>query len=206
MKKFGFTLSEILVTIAVIGVISSIVVPMVGDILPDQDKMKVLKCYKTIVDINKEILSDPSLYWTPANSNCTGLYCYQQPINPDYDDSKFSGFNKYLLLFASKLDSDFSGNISGSQSVASFRTPDGIDWKLELSGLYTYTITVDLDDSANSTNAVYDATTKKPDRFSFYISPDGKVSAGDSLTKAYLSNPYKMNDKKKDYEAAKNLK
>lgn len=205
MKKFGFTLSEILVTIAVIGVISSIVVPMVGDILPDQDKMKVLKCYKTIVDINKEILSDSSLYWTPADSDCVGLDCDQMPINPEFAKSKYSGEDKYLLLFTSKLDSDFSGNIGSGQSEVSFRTPDGNDWNVVHLGSYNYTITVDLDDSANSTNAVYDATTKKPDRFSFYISSDGKVTGNDPLTKAYLKNPHKLNDKKKDYEAAKNM-
>ena len=204
MKKFGFTLSEILVTIAVIGVISSIVVPMVGDILPDQDKMKVLKCYKTIVDTNNELLNDPSLYWTPDDEDCLGFGCVQKPIDPKYkDNNNIFGVNKYLLLFADKLENDVDSSLFPSKSGVKFNTPDGLYWTLTAASNGEYNMTIDLNGSEGP-NASY-STTQKPDIFTFKVSESGKVSGNDNLTKAYLKNPHKLNDKKKDYEAAKNM-
>ena len=42
--------------------------------------------------------------------------------------------------------------------------------------------------------------------FSFNIDINGAVTGRDALTKAYLENPSKLNDKKADYARAKALK
>jgi len=46
MKKLGFTLSEIIVTLCIIGVVAAITAPLIENLVPDKNKMMVLKYYK----------------------------------------------------------------------------------------------------------------------------------------------------------------
>ena len=48
MKKFGFTLSELVVAVSIIGVASALIVPIVGKIIPDTKKVTVLKYHRLI--------------------------------------------------------------------------------------------------------------------------------------------------------------
>ena len=41
MKKYGFSLSEILVALAVVGIVAAIITPMSSAILPDKNKVEV---------------------------------------------------------------------------------------------------------------------------------------------------------------------
>ena len=43
MKKFGFTLMEIIVTIGIIGVVAAITAPTINNIMPDKNKIKVMQ-------------------------------------------------------------------------------------------------------------------------------------------------------------------
>ena len=58
MRKMGFTLSEVLIALTIIGVVAAISAPLVNNVIPDKNKAIVLKAHKTISDINSEIL-DP---------------------------------------------------------------------------------------------------------------------------------------------------
>jgi hypothetical protein len=61
-------------------------------------------------------------------------------------------------------------------------------------------------DPSRAGSTIYSSTnTKKIDTFRFKINPDGSVEGDDSLTKAYLRNPHKLNDRKADYDVAKSL-
>ena len=40
MKKFGFTLAEMIIAIAVVGVLAAASVPLVNSIIPDREKFK----------------------------------------------------------------------------------------------------------------------------------------------------------------------
>ena len=56
MNKKGFTLAEVLIALAIIGVTAAITAPMLSSLMPDKHKAMVLKYYKTITDINKDLL------------------------------------------------------------------------------------------------------------------------------------------------------
>ena len=43
MKKFGFTLAELLITLTIVGISVALVAPAVSNIMPDANKAKVLK-------------------------------------------------------------------------------------------------------------------------------------------------------------------
>ena len=60
MKKTGFTVSEIVIALAVIGVIATFVTPMVARLFPDKNKAMVLKVHKTVQDINSALLDNTS--------------------------------------------------------------------------------------------------------------------------------------------------
>ena len=58
MKKQAFTLSEILISLTIIGVVAAITSPLISGIIPDKDKVAVLKVYKTVTELNQTLLND----------------------------------------------------------------------------------------------------------------------------------------------------
>ena len=206
MKKFGFTLAEVIVTLGIIGLLAAITAPLLGSLTPDQNKIKVLKAYKILSDVTIEILNDPSLYL--KNSEGERLNYTEQPTHLDYLDSKYKGDNKFSYILASKLELNAEPSASGND--VTFTTIDGINWVTSPVTESGVNITIDLDEPESGEDKTYDEFTEgskpKPDRFSFEVDLRGNVRGGDSLTKAYLANPNKLNDKKADYAKAEELK
>ncbi len=204
MKRRGFTLAEVLITLAIIGVVAAAMAPTIGNLIPDKNKAQVIKIYKTIADINESLLNNPSLYYS-GGSNCQGFACFQQPLDSPYNiDSKYSGNTKYPYLLASHLQTTKDPVASGTG--IKFTTVDGIDWYVGYSSsLNKIQIEVDLNGDEEP-NKVYSTKCDKPDTFMFTLNPpDGKLQPGDALTDAYLKNPVKLNDKKKDYKTAESI-
>lgn len=215
MKKLGFTLSEVIIALGIIGIIAAITTPLIGGIIPDKDKVQVLKYYKVINDITQTLVNDTGLYWQPAGVSyvCIGISCIQTPLLPKYSDpNKYFGSRKFQYLFADHLDLMEGPTISRDFK---FKTKDGVSWKMSyLSGMgfedgvlhskHEETVVVDLNDT-KAPNCFYSSSCKKPDQFRFKINKYGKVTGHDPLTKAYLENPHKLNDKKADYARAKEL-
>lgn len=204
MKNLGFTLAEIIATLGIIGILAAITAPMLGSLTPDQDKIKVLKTYKVLNDITTEVLNDPSLY-DRTNNNCEGLSCTEQPTHPDFiDNPNFIGKDKFSYILASKLDLSTNAAAAGNSIV--FTTVDGIEWTSASNeigeNLQGYNITIDLDNAGS--NRTFDENSNNPDRFSFEVDLRGNIRGRDSLTRAYLANPNKLNDKKADYAQALN--
>ena len=48
MKKFGFTLSEALIALAIIGTVAAITLPTISKLKPDETKMKYLQAYDSL--------------------------------------------------------------------------------------------------------------------------------------------------------------
>ena len=58
MKKYGFSLSEILVALAVVGIVAAIITPMSSAILPDKNKVEVLKAYNALSETTQNLLNN----------------------------------------------------------------------------------------------------------------------------------------------------
>lgn len=204
MMKSGFTLPELLVSLGLVAVISAVIIPTVNDKLPDQDKIKVLKTYKVLSQINQDILDDRGLYFpgdSADGSSCDGLACDGKPLSPDYSDDKFSGINKYFNIISTKLETK-----SIDSANKKLVTVDDVEWTITNADSKSYNLQIDVDSDANSKNCVYgDQDCSQPDRFKFVIDKKGKLTGDDFLTKAYILNPYKMNDRAADYAKAKTL-
>ena len=198
MKKFGFTLSELIVALGIIGVVAAISAPMLNGILPDKDKMAVLKIYKTLSDTNQELISDKGLYFSMdcKNSGTIGLECTDTPLAAPYNNNYFYGDSKYIRLLHASLKDAVLSDVNGARGKIT--TKDGYVWEFTSAT----ELTVDIDPNSNK-NCSYSDACRKPDRFQFKInSQTGAVEGVDPLTQAYLANPNKLNDRKKDLKTA----
>ena len=109
---------------------------------------------------------------------------------------------------------------------STFETPDGITWiftpmerEIEVAsdpnayveGQYiqdgtgnfatvSYTIDMQLPDGGKA--CVYNTNCLKPRYYTYFVDTYGNISGGDPLSRAYIQNQNKMNDKKKDYDCA----
>lgn len=203
MKKTGFTLSELLITLTVIGVVSALVLPAVSGILPDKNKAKVIKYNAMLNNYINEIFADESIYcpytaYDTTNGNtfltidgnsttpCYGLSCIKQSLPEDYTRTAF----EYLLenKFFPKVNKDGSSWDVQQAVDPSDSTKTGIYWvevKTDGKKLIPY-----------STGA------KNVNTFYFNIDEYGNVKPGDALTEAFLKNYKKLNDRNADIEDA----
>lgn len=202
MKKQGFTLVELLLVLGIIAVIAAITAPVLGNLMPDKNKVKVLKTYKVINDIAQDLLHDPGIY------ECPKLSCGESSQRDGLDQVR--GTAKFSYYFTERMDiakSYWEGIPHSDFGTRRFTTKDGMYWSLSVSydGNVEILINVDgkeVQDSGKSCS--YSSSCTNPNQFKFVVDDNGNVWGNDALTRAYLANPYKMNDKKNDFNAAKN--
>lgn len=213
MKKNGFTLAEVLVTMAIIGVVAAITFPTINRIMPDKDKGMVLKAFKTLNEVNNDILTNPSLYmYGDGSTGCDGpfiLKCTEKPLDENHSANEFKGASKYPYLFAESL--ALSENISVSNNAYNFTTIDGVQWRMTFTAkpnpaLERYNITITTGNPSRDNTCTYNKTTcTNPGQFSFMVDMKGTVSAVDPLARAYLENPNDLSDRYADLRRAKEL-
>lgn len=203
MNKKGFTLAEVVVTLGVVGILTAITAPTLVNLIPDKDKVQVLKAHKLITDANIELLNDPGSYF--GDGSCVGFGCDDRPLRPplstitpgvEADEKiwdKYSDNMKYARMLCVKLIAESTCSNDATDSLT-FTTPDGVSW------------TVDNDRDVHITiNTNSDQKT-----FSFMVNMNGKVDGlergteKDALTVQYLKTRDKLNNKKIDKICATN--
>ncbi|MBE7710526.1 MAG: prepilin-type N-terminal cleavage/methylation domain-containing protein [Cyanobacteria bacterium SIG31] len=219
MKKSAFTLSELIVALGIVAVISAIIAPMLDNIIPDKNKLKVIQNYNTINEINQKLLGDNGLYPIKQVFDSNGRFVIDESVsglaNTDKpileSDTKYSGDGKYRNLVFEMLGVD-SDKIDGKKATMN----DGSVWEISDKAAVTWHyITIDINGEKNGKNCSYGLLTgtypnisqcAKPDVFKFSVDKDGNVYGADPLTRAYLLNPTDMHSKKKDFKKASELR
>lgn len=153
MRKFrGFTLTELMVAMAVIGILVAVVTPAIMKNRPNKNKMMVKKSFYITEQIVNNLVNDEALY-PDMRSFCTGdtpsvdtEYC---AYGLDYTERAFSdglsytGEYKFAALFKNSLNVKGDYTASGGTSIPNpvnpssnttfypiFYTTDGIKWDL----------------------------------------------------------------------------
>lgn len=183
MIKKGFTLSEALITLVVLGIIAAVLVPAITKQAPDKNKIMFRKAYNTLQQAVSVLINDDANYPStqtiqiPAS---TGIY-YQKGFNYT---TQASGTNlKFCSLLSDLMNTTISANCPATNATGQipFTTSDGITWTLYIpvsddtnttetattavttgvqfpisSSLYTTKIIIDIDGNTKGTNCSTD--------------------------------------------------
>lgn len=193
MKKFGFTLMEIIVALGIVGVVAAISAPILNNLIPDKEKLAVLKTYKIITDINNEIKEDKSVWQEAQDAANQGMGW----------SGVLTNGNDYPNLVFAQLNTVPDSRRNTARGIE-FDTTNGIHWIVEDPDGGYGTITVDLMNEKREHCTYNSGSCRKPGRFRFLVDASTlNIKPGDPLTAAYLANPNKLSDKKTDYQTAK---
>ncbi len=215
MKRKGFTLAEILISLAIIGIIVAIGFPAVNSMKPDKNKVMYLKVHDELKNEIASLATDSSLFPACKDDGGDGIECASHPllntmlpVNKKFSGSKYEGNKKLCNLMAYYLnvsdancsESTYSFNAgtfnADFNSKKSFTTQNGVQWWIipqanSASGgtaSYQTDIYVDIDSSSESPNCIYNKNScKNPDRFKFMVSADASVIAADPMGEMYIN-------------------
>lgn len=157
MKKFAFTLMELLTAMAIIGITAALVAPALTNIMPDKTKMQVIKAYKVLADTTQDLLNDPAYYYdilvipsqddgytspvkreglaSYSNSKYYEFLLQKAGTNNEYN-IKYNGPQKYYYLLSEKI--ELSEELKNNGGTYSFVTLDGVSYSF--SGLSDFII------------------------------------------------------------------
>lgn len=138
MKKLkGFTLTELMVAMGVIGILVAVVTPAIMKTRPNKNKMMIKKSFYTAEQIVSTLINDESLYpdmkeicdrGVVEGEDPTKVYCafgFDYDNSVRYEGETYAGNTKFADLFASRLNvktEDETNHI--------YYTTDGIKWDL----------------------------------------------------------------------------
>lgn len=145
MKK-GFTLTELMVALAVIGILVAVVTPAIMKTRPNKNKMMVKKTFYATEQIVNSLINDEILYpdmreaCRTNQDNGNDIYCawgFDYVYEANQEGEIYEGENKFGALFKSRL--NVSKNVASSKDGKApndtdyypiFYTSDGVKWDL----------------------------------------------------------------------------
>ena len=211
MFKKGFTLIEILVSMALVGVLVMVLTPNIAKLMPDKEKAMFIKAYTRTEMAVANMINDPEMYPTKFDITETknGNLAYSQfglcsdadvtgvlKANNDFTDTVSERSKKFHFYFAQELGTNYSSgdNIETNDGLVYQikRTADKSDAQLDA---VAATITIALQSDVEPNGNI--PTDKQLGEIS--VKNDGAVECGDQKCKAHLADRYNL---KKDMSAS----
>lgn len=208
MKRFGYTLSEALVALTIIGVVAGLMIPMANKFAPDVNKALYLKTYDSVVEAVHFMASNRRLYPLITVDNLQNINCANCPLwNIDSVDIDRNGVDdvggnqKFCQLLArafgeenpqcSDLNLLPQNPYNGEPS---FTASNGVDFwvynsraRQGNSALFVGHILFDVDGVDKGNNCEIGQNCPRPDRFALRATSDASVFPGDEKGRLYLT-------------------
>jgi len=132
IKRNAFTLTELLIALGVIGVLTAIIMPIVFNLMPDQNALMAKRAFYTTETVISDLLNDNYCY--PKILSRSGLddglgYAKCKKWGGEENTGALSNEDsatKLVTLFADKL--DIRGSITNQNGKKTFQTKDGMVW------------------------------------------------------------------------------
>lgn len=193
MTRFykGFTLSELIIAIGVLGVLCVIMIPAIHNAVANKNTMLIKKAYSTTAEIVQELLSDSACYPDRTNAANNPTVGFDDPAGyPNCDEwgknhrnekTRSDSQRKFERLFFSKLNVDEEATQNLINAGISHRkvTTDGLAWAIMSNSVpnnFLIGIDVLLDDiDKDNTNENFGCTASKCNRVKMGIHYDGKI-------------------------------
>ncbi len=200
MKK-AFTMSEILLAIAILGVLTAITIPTINAQKANGDKLMFRKACIMTQEKLKEMVNDEVLYPYDEEN-----YGFKNTIPVTYNGTTYSGTSKFRNIFKSnfkimKDEIDYNQDLfDGRSYLHKFQTEDGIIWYIPNSDFSSKPITITIDvNGEKKPNCSYKSSCQKPDQFKLEITNRGDLSPTDDKGKEYLNINKVLNKTKSEY-------
>lgn len=214
MKNFkkAFTLTELLIALAVIGILVAILVPVIFNLMPDQNVLMAKRAYYAVQTVVSDLINDEGCY--PDKTQSMGAdrrlgfddgfgypNCLKWGGNSATSATIFnegSPTTKFVTLFADKVDVQ-----DGTFSTSGFQTKDGMKWTFRsgasakslhsslnaMNDLFAL-ITIDVNGSGERPNCGQAVTTSACskgntyDQFAIAVNTDGKLTILDGWARS----------------------
>lgn len=137
MKRYNkaFTLTELLVALGVIGILCAILLPVIFNLLPNQNTIMAKRAYYLVQTTVADLINDEGCYPDKTKATETNKrygfddgYGYANceawggtSATSKYIETEGRSTNKFMTLFKDKID-------IAKDNGQSFTTKDGIDW------------------------------------------------------------------------------
>ena len=184
MKKHGFTLAEVLITLGIIAIGAATIAPLYMESKPDKYKIKVLRCYNTLSEASDRLLSNPYIYSKER------LDSFGAPAPISGFSTSYTGDCKFPLLVKDLLKLETVTNCADGSYTG--RTKDGTEWGFtKKDDIYEYDVTITFPQRSGTSCGPYNASScRNPNVYMFTVDNIGEVSPheDDALTKAYIRN------------------
>jgi len=221
LKKYGYTLAEVLIVLALLGIIASILLPAVAGVRPNRDKSMFRKAYHVAERIVYELVNDDDLYSTAEGTKLgldnTNSVSYNGETFGSNDITTDAAKQKFCLLFSKKVNiventarctgktpKGIVAATKGQYDVTetSFITTDGVAWYLPVTNFestdgkpVTVSMYVDVNGEKEPNCTYNDSDTKscrKPDIYKIFLQSDGKMYVNGTKEKEYLQGNTSM--------------
>lgn len=188
-KRQGFTLAEVLVVMAVLGVLGVILIPSLTTLRPNQEMVMLKKAYYLTSRTVNELINDDDFY--PDEDKGFN----DDTTEAKYHGAVYSGETKFCNLFAARLNLRNNADCTNGK----FTTADGMSWELtKKDNIRTFTI--DVNGPNKGSNCLEDKCNgKNPDKFQISFDQFGVITVPDGIEREYLST----NDTTKTYRFLK---
>lgn len=140
INKKGFTLAEVMLTVAVVGILAAVLTPAIVNVSPSSSKVMLKKSYAGLERAIDELSNDNLRYPDNQTGNTTDTlakvsmgFNYTTIVTTDvFAMNMPTGVNKFCYLLGDKLDTVDTINATScpTSGNGNFVTADGIAWTI----------------------------------------------------------------------------